>query len=156
MIEEICPFHPRQVETVGSAQSGPLLAALTRDSTNRDSANVVSPLTFQAGLPPSRTIEFLGLAADRGVSVQVHAGNGIVIGQLPAEAATCAAALSLLNPLRQFAAQVKGSLVIQRCDPDWKQTLPVFGPPNAAWTLMRQLKSQLDPRDLLNRGRVFA
>ena len=113
------------------------------------------PLTFKANLLPSRTTEFLELAAREQISVQAHAGNGIVIGHLPDRITTVQAAAALLTPLRQFVRQFHGNLVILNSPEAWKQELPTWGEPEPSWPLMQKLKDQLDPQHLLNRGRFI-
>ena len=61
------------------------------------------PLTFRANLRPSKTIAFIQQASNAGVTLQAHAGNGIVIGHLPDGVTTAAAAKSLLGPLQASA-----------------------------------------------------
>ncbi len=84
-------------------------------------------------------------------SLRAHAGNGIVVGQ--ASNLTCAKAAALLSNWREYARAGKGSVVVTRCPPAWKQTLSVWGsaPPDA-W-LMREIKKKFDPGNLFNPGR---
>ncbi|HVW00941.1 MAG TPA: FAD-binding oxidoreductase, partial [Planctomycetaceae bacterium] len=127
-----------------------LWAALTEFQTATE-----EPLTFQANLLPSRTVEFLEQAHARRVRLQAHAGTGSVIGHLPDEVSSATAAEEILGPLRQLARSAGGNLVIVNCEEQWKSTLSVFGEPESSWSLMRKLKAELDPHDLLNRGRMW-
>ncbi|TWU09483.1 putative FAD-linked oxidoreductase [Symmachiella macrocystis] len=136
------------VAVVADAES--LWFALTDFATSSD-----EPLTFQANLRPSRLVEFSELATSAGVSLAAHAGNGIVIGHLPDEVTTLDAAVELLSPLQALAHEADGNLVIFDCDESWKQTIPVFGQARQDRALMQRIKQQLDPRDILNPGRVF-
>ena len=111
------------------------------------------PLTFQANLLPSRGMEFAHRATELGVAIQVHAGNGIVVGQLPDEAASIEQTTTILNELRQVARSARGNLVVLHCDPEWKNRMPMCGDPEPSWGLMQRLKQQLDPHGLLNPGR---
>ena len=113
------------------------------------------PLTFQANLLPSHTVAFLEQAHARGVRLQAHAGTGIVVGHLPDSVSTAEAAAAMLTPLRQLAREGSGNLVIVNCEEQWKASLPVFGEAESSTALMRRLKSELDPQDLLNRGRMW-
>jgi glycolate oxidase FAD binding subunit len=113
------------------------------------------PVIFRANLLPSRTLAFAARATALGVSVQAHAGNGIVIGKLPDAATTPHKAEAIVAPLRQLARDVQGNLVILECPADWKRRLRVFGDPEPSWPLMQRVKAALDPQDLLNRGRFF-
>lgn len=125
-----------------------LWSALTEFQTCAD-----DPLTFEANLKPSQCIAFANRATERGVAVQVHAGNGLVVGQLLEESATIDQTTSILNDLRGLARSQGGNLVVLHCDSTWKSQLPMCGNPEPSWPLMKQLKRQLDPQQLLNPGR---
>lgn len=111
------------------------------------------PLTFEANLRPSQCMSFAERATELGVAVQVHAGNGLVVGQLPEEAATIDQATSILRDLRAIACSQGGNLVVLHCDPEWKSRMPMCGDLEPSWVLMKQLKQKLDPQCLLNPGR---
>ncbi|MEX0718146.1 MAG: FAD-binding oxidoreductase [Planctomycetaceae bacterium] len=148
--EELAAFGPREIGTAEGDAAERLRSAFTEFELFAD-----APLTFRASLPPSWTIPFLDRAARAGVTVQAHAGNGIVTGHLPDDAVTIDKAESLLVPLREFAHTARGRLTIVDCPADWKRRLHLFGPADASWKLMRRVKRSLDPHDLLNRGRMF-
>ena len=111
------------------------------------------PLTFEANMKPSRCMAFAERATELGIAVQVHAGNGLVIGQLLEDAATLDQTIQILNELRRLARVDRGNLVVLHCDADWKSRLPMCGDPEPSWALMKQLKRTLDPHGLLNPGR---
>ncbi|MBI2803910.1 MAG: FAD-binding oxidoreductase [Planctomycetes bacterium] len=111
-------------------------------------------LTFRASLPPSRTAAFC-LQADRDApqsAVRAHGGNGIVHGHWPGDL-TKEQAASILTTWRERAAQVRGSVIVQRCAHPWKQSLDVWGPPTNDIRLMREVKAKFDPRSIFNPGR---
>lgn len=112
-------------------------------------------LTFRANLLPSQTMAFIEHACRAGIAVQAHAASGIVTGRLPRGLDGLAQASSLLDPLREMAAGAHGNLTVLDCPADWKAQLPLFGRPEPAWTLMRQIKAELDPGHLLNPGRFI-
>lgn len=147
---ELHPFHPRQVVLTPDAETDSLWNALTEFEVPTE-----EPLTFKANLLPSRTMEFLELASREKISTQAHAGNGIVIGHLPDRITTGQVAAEVLAPLREFARQFHGNLVIVNSPDAWKQNIPTWGTPEPSWPLMTKLKEQLDPQDLLNRGRFI-
>jgi len=149
MTAELQAAGIRDVAVVDDAE--PLWFVLTDFATSSD-----EPLTFQANLRPSRLVEFSELATSAGVSLTAHAGNGIVIGHLPDEVTTLDAAVKMLAPLQALAYEADGNLVIFDCDETWKQTIPVFGQARQDRALMQRIKQQLDPRDILNPGRVFS
>ena len=127
-----------------------LWTALTEFQTCAD-----DPLTFQANLLPSRCMEFAEIATRLGVAIQVHAGNGIIVGQLPDEAATIERTTTILTELRQVAGTARGNLVVLHCDPEWATRIPMCGTEESGWGLMQRLKRQLDPLALLNPGRFI-
>lgn len=147
--QEIAPLGPSEMTALSTADAGKLLAALTEFCTHSD-----APLTFQANLLPSRTLEFLEQADQRGAALQAHAGNGIVLGQLPDDVLTAGQAAEFLAPLRQQARAARGNLVVVDCDGAWKEALPVFGEPEPAWPLMQKLKQTLDPYGIFSPGRL--
>lgn len=148
--QELSPFEPREMGTLDGENAVKFRTALTAFQCVSD-----DPLTFQANLLPSGTMEFAEQASQRGVAVQAHAGNGIVIGTLPDEATTLEKAAEIVSPLRALARKHRGNLSILYCDDAWKQTIPVFGDPEHSWPLMQQLKKTLDPHLLLNPGRFL-
>ena len=150
LTREIAPLGPDFIEVVPEAEHSQVWAALTEFSTESD-----APLTFQANLLPSATMEFCEAVTRQGIALQAHAANGIVIGQLPDGAATVEKAAAILTPLRAQARQARGNLTVLNCDNEWKPHLPLFGDAEPSWPLMRKLKQQLDPNNLLNPGRFI-
>jgi glycolate oxidase FAD binding subunit len=108
------------------------------------------PLTFKANLLPSRTLEFIDQAERAGCAVQAHAGNGIVVGHFPDTLTTADSAADILTRLRGMARRSRGNLVVVHCDAGWTTALPLSGDSDPPWHLMRKLKRQLDPQNLLN------
>src|SRR5439155_25089148 len=73
-------------------------------------------LTLQAGVRPSGLVVFcleLARLAPR-LALQAHAGNGVVVGRLPADA-TAAEAEQCVTQARQLAAKAQGHVVVLRC-----------------------------------------
>ena len=147
---EIQPLGSREIVTIQDGDATKLWFALTEFQVPSD-----DPLTFKANLLPSRTVEFVQAAESAGCALQSHAANGIVIGHIPDKITTAAAAGELLTQLRGLARKSRGNLVVVQCDETWKPSLPLWGEPESAWPLMRRLKKQLDPQNLLNPQHVF-
>lgn len=145
--EEMQQAGATEVSGVDEPVAAALWFSLTDFATTAE-----EPLSFQANLRPSRTVEFIEKATAVGVEVGAHAGNGIVIGHLPDEVTTLEAAGEIIHPLREFATCSNGNLVILDCDPPWKDSLKVFGNPESGWPLMKKIKQQLDPRGIFNPG----
>jgi glycolate oxidase FAD binding subunit len=148
---ELAPFTPHAIVPLAGDDATKLWFALAEFQVPSD-----DPLTFKANLLPSRTLEFVNEAARAGCAVQAHAANGIVIGHLPDSVTSIAAARTLLDGLRGLARKSLGNLSIVHCDESWKDELPLFGDPEPAWSLMRTLKRQLDPQNLLNPHQMIA
>ena len=144
---EIASYGADAMEVMHADIAASLMPALTEFSISPD-----APATFKANLLPSRSMEFAAEAARCGVSLQAHAGNGIVIGHLPDDAAAFDKADALLARLRRLAREGGGNLIVLECRPDRKERWPLFGVPEPAWPLMRGIKQALDPHNVLNPG----
>lgn len=145
--KEVIPFGVQDLLSVEGPEALTLTATLTEFSVPTD-----EPLTFQANLKPSHCWRFAEMATALDVAVNCHAGNGVIVGQLPESVATAAQAQQLLQPLRDFARSASGNLVVLHCDREWQSQLPLCGDEEPAWPQMRQLRTQMDPHQLLNRG----
>ena len=98
------------------------------------------------------------VAAEQGLSVGIvsEAGTGIVRYYLRAEgtgADRFDRLAGAVAPLRAFAADAKGSLVVLSAPPEVKGKVDVWGPVGDGFHLMRGLKEQFDPGRVLNPGR---
>lgn len=97
--------------------------------------------------------EFLAAAADLGAGAMVtcSAGCGSALVHLPAgEPAALAATTARL---RAKAVELGGALTVQAGSPELKAAVDAWGPARADWGLMMEIKRQLDPNRVLNRGR---
>ena len=147
LLAECRPFETRATESfVGDAAEG--LGNTLRDF----SINSKSSVTFKASLPPSRTCELLRLATEAGIDSQAHAGNGIVIGHLPARASTADQALAAIKPLGELARSCGGHLTVLRAPNEWPRLDVVADSWAASLAWTQRLKRQLDPHSLLNPG----
>jgi glycolate oxidase FAD binding subunit len=136
-------FHVR-----AAAPATPLWQALIEGPASSEAV-----LAFKANLLPRAVAEFCRrtVTLREGLLVQAHAGNGIVQVQVPGDLTLDGAAAMLKTVLDAAAGQ--GNLVLTRCPPAWKKTLPVWGAPRGDAWLMRRVKDKLDPRRLFNPGR---
>lgn len=147
---EIKPFGPHSIAAIAAADVEVVWSALTEFQVASD-----DPLTFKASLLPSRTVEFVQQAEAAGCSLQAHAGNGIVHGHLPDSVTSAAGANKALEPLREIVRNCRGSLVVEHCDDAWKKDIALFGDRDPTLVWMQRLKKQLDPKGLLNPGRML-
>lgn len=123
----------------------------------RDFSIGEAELVLKAVLPPSRVCAFVSrlLAADRQVSIQAHAGSGLVMARFPQFAAGDISK-KLLGDLQPAAASSGYLTVLASSIPDLTRQ-SVWGGIGAPLPWMHAVKQQFDPRGLLNPGRfVFA
>ncbi len=97
------------------------------------------------------------LAEQHGLRVAVisEAGTGILRFVFRADdgADGDARLAGVVEPLRTFAAAARGSLVVLHTPVAVKEKVDVWGSPGKAFALMRGLKEQFDPANILNPGR---
>ena len=148
---ELAPFGPHQIVPIADTDATKLWFALAEFQVPSD-----DPLTFKANLLPSRTIEFVHEAERAGCALQAHAASGIVIGHLSDTVTSAGAAQGVLAGLRGLARKSHGNLCVIHCDENWKNELPIFGAPEPAWPLMRKIKRELDPQNVLNPHQVLS
>lgn len=61
--------------------------------------------------------------------------------------------LALIPQIRAITAEIGGSFVVESCPPRRKREMDVFGEPPPSFPLMRTVKQQFDPNNVLNPGR---
>lgn len=150
LIAEAQPFEPRSLKSLIGTEADPAWKELTDFVLSGEWPSSRSPLTFKASLLPSRTMEFLQLATDAGISAKAHAGNGIVIGQLACTVTTAAQADAVLKPLSELVDSCNGSLSVLRCPSDWPITHSTNGiMAGREWS--ERIQQQLDPLGLFRR-----
>lgn len=98
------------------------------------------------------------VAAKQGLHVSTisEAGTGIVRYYFQADTAGSDSIVRLTGtvaPLRAFAIEAKGSLVVLQAPPEVKAAVDVWGPVGDTLAQMRGLKDQFDPGHVLNPGR---
>lgn len=114
-----------------------------------------APLVLKASLVPSGVTPFINAlrTLDPQVSIQSHAGNGIVIARLsafPKEGLS----RSLVGNLQPAAAAQHGSLLILSNPSGSEMThQSAWGGLDAPFALMSAVKQSFDPKNILNPGR---
>lgn len=150
LIAEAQPYEPYSSKSLFGADAEPVWAELTDYVLSGESPVACSLLTFKASLPPSRTMEFLQLATDAGISAKAHAGNGIVLGHLPSRVTTAVQAAAIIKPLLELVNSNNGSLTALRCPTDWPSVL-LAGDISAGSQWSERIQQQLDPLGLFRR-----
>jgi hypothetical protein len=114
-----------------------------------------SCLSFKANMVSSAVADFCLAAANFGLAMQmqVHAGNGIVIGHVMDDLSVNQAG-EMLSRLQTWAMAGHGNVIVRRCPVEWKRQLPIWGVPRGDAWLMRTIREKLDPHQLFNPGRM--
>jgi glycolate oxidase FAD binding subunit len=113
-----------------------------------------APLVLKASLLPSRVAKYVALLLeiDPQVSIQAHAGNGIVIARFGAFD-TSDVSRVLIGRLQPAAVLAGGHAVILSSTLAGLTRQAVWGGADADVAWMQRVKSQFDPKGLLNPGR---
>lgn len=121
-----------------------------------DFAAVDAPLVVKANVRPSAVTSILRRLCeiDPQVSLQSHAGNGIVIGAF-SEFSPHDASRILIRQLQPAAVAAEGNVVVWSCQADELTRQATWGAAPSDAALMRAVKEQFDPKRLLNRGRFL-
>jgi glycolate oxidase FAD binding subunit len=146
---EIAAVRLQGVEARAGTAGAPLWSALV------EQVGRLGRLAFKANLLPGATAEFCLRAQQlaSSIAIQAHAGAGIVRGFL--DDVTEEAARALMRDLLAAAGAARGNIVLTRCPPAWKRTLPAWGTPRGDVAVMRQVKAKFDPRGVFNPGRFL-
>lgn len=116
-----------------------------------------SPLVLRVNVLPSAVTRILDLVGriDKEASVQVHAGNGIVIVRF-AEFTAEMVSRDLVGRLQPAAVAAGGNAVVLSSQGLGELThRAVWGATRDDDALMRRVKEQFDPKGILNRGRFL-
>ena len=117
-------------------------------------------IVTKASVLPSRAaemierIEGIGQEASRPPRIACHLAAGVVYSAWPSSDDPDAD-LRLATSLRQAAASLGGTLVLEAAPPALKERLDVWGEPGTDFALMRRLKEQFDPQGILSPGRFL-
>lgn len=88
------------------------------------------------------------------LAVFAHIGSGVV-SICFLDALESSTALSLIQNLRTAAQELRGSIVIERCAPEIKKRVDIWGAPGNDFEIMRKVKQVWDPKGILSPGRFL-
>ena len=114
-----------------------------------------SPLVAKLGVRPSRVCDMIQLLReiDDAVSIQSHAGNGIVLARF-SNLTSSAAVHAMIKRIHPAAVAAGGSAVVWSSSAPDELTRPVvWGMVRDETFVMQSVKQQFDPKGLLNPGR---
>lgn len=111
-------------------------------------------LVVKANVLPSATTRFMQLCRqlDPQVSLLAHAGNGIVLASFP-QFSPADTSRWLVQRMQPAAAAASGNPVVWSCAAGELTRQAVWGASRDDAEVMRAVKKQFDPQDLLNPGR---
>ena len=118
-----------------------------------------SGLLVRLGCLPSRTGELAAevLREHAEGSLVVGPGRGVLRWYLPGTSTLDVSAVRAdISRVQELAASVDGYAVVERCAPEAKAGLDVWGHPGDGLALIMRIKEQMDPHHILNRGRYLA
>jgi glycolate oxidase FAD binding subunit len=119
-------------------------------------AGANASLVLKAILPSSEVCSFAHQAQQafgETIGIIAHSLNGIL--RLTVFEGFEGAKGEVIHDLLEKAVQKGGNLLVEKAPCELKPHLPVWGKPNALWTLMRRLKETLDPNNIFSPGRMF-
>ena len=113
-------------------------------------SNEARGLLCRFSVLPSRLSAFIGgLQALEPPDMVAEPATGVLRASWP----NSAAALTLLERSREIAKSHSAACFVERCPPELKRRIDVFGDPPPAFELMRRVKQQFDPNGILSPGR---
>ncbi|HLW78452.1 MAG TPA: FAD-linked oxidase C-terminal domain-containing protein, partial [Terriglobia bacterium] len=123
-------------------------------------ANPELPVLLKVTLPLSSSEEFIQRAQQRAASHQARIATLAllrvgVVHLVLLETPHAARLSGLIEELRAAAVALGGALVVERCAPELKSQVDVWGPPGDDFEVMRQLKEAWDPKGILSPGRFI-
>jgi glycolate dehydrogenase FAD-binding subunit len=111
---------------------------------------------LKVALPGAAGEEFLSRAnqeaASEGVRLASFTQGGVGVIHLGLLDET-AGLMALISRLRSAAEDLGGALIVERCAPELKERLDVWGAPGDDFGVMRKLKAAWDPKGILSPGR---
>ncbi len=84
--------------------------------------------------------------------ISARAGNGILIISIKGELSSI---IDSLNSLRSFVSSIGGHLILQEAPPEIKARVQVWGDFGSGLGIMKKIKLNFDPNNLLNPGRYI-
>jgi glycolate oxidase FAD binding subunit len=114
----------------------------------RPEVGVPAPLIAKLSVLPNRLPALVAEAPTRtGTGIQAHPATGLCRLSFPE------ATPEAIAEVRALAARFSGTCIIERCPPDLKRGIDVFGDAPPSLALMRAVKAEFDPNRVLSPGR---
>jgi glycolate oxidase FAD binding subunit len=138
----------RSARSLSEAISGSTIRALDHQSPRNINSAKQTPanLISRLNVLPSRLPALLAEAPSDAV-IEAHPATGLC--RMSFTGATAEA----ISEARALAARFGGTCTIERCPPDLKRSIDVFGDAPPSLSLMRAVKAEFDPNRVLSPGR---
>jgi glycolate oxidase FAD binding subunit len=105
-----------------------------------------------AAIPPSAVAGIIKDVFRDQLLIHAHPQSGIV--RLGLISTTQGEAVAFARRVLALTTAFGGNSIVRRCLPAWKSSLPIWGQPSASLELMKKLKHEFDPKNILNPGRT--
>ncbi len=109
-------------------------------------------VVLRTGVLPTRSLALLEAMASAGGQVLAYPTVGLLFGRWSRPSSDID---QTILKLREQARASGGSVVVEAAPADLKTRVGVWGPPRADFEIMRRLKAELDPANILNPGRYL-
>jgi len=86
------------------------------------------------------------------LAVFAHTGVG-VLSLCWLDPSDISGMVAAIESLRRIANEMRGALVVERCEPEIKNRVDVWGAPGNDFEIMRKIKAAWDPKGILSPGR---
>jgi len=140
--------------TISGPQAAALWHRLTEFPAEAGEPGAATPLVVRVGVLPDAVVTIVGrlLEMDPSCSMQAHAGDGVIVARPSWEPG--AMGTGLKRRLRPAVTGAAGHLVVMSCPAEANLAREsVWGPAGDGAAVMRAIKEQFDPKNILNPGR---
>ena len=111
-------------------------------------------LAIRSTQKPTSALELVSTLSKSSISGDIHLVGQVGFGTVEAYwNGETSAIPGIIESARSAAHNVGGALMIERCPPELKSDLDVFGDLGAPLEIMRRMKQQYDPKGTLSPGR---
>ncbi len=158
-LREIVPAGRGEIQSIlGTEESERFWhqAASAREKGNAQKVALIRcAVLYQSTAQAARLMEEMGRRLEAKTALFCHAGNYIIYGRYEwdNELSSAEELRREITLLREYCREQGGHAVVEKVWPEAKQNFDVWGYQEPALEIMKRIKKEFDPRDLLNPGR---